>query len=191
MADAFEVLAKDHEEVKAMMARLEAGPSANTGATQAQLEDRKKLTDQLIIEESKHEAVEEQYFWPAVREQGAAGEQVADEAVKQEQDAKQVLAHLDKLHADSPDFEGLLAGFITDARDHIAFEEERAWPILRAGITAEQARELGEKLEKGKEMAPTRPHPHTPPSEGVLKAAGPVAAAADKLRDAVSGRGQD
>ena len=36
----------------------------------------------------------------------------------------------------------------------------------------------------------TRPHPHAPASPGVLKAAGPaVAAAADKARDAVTGRG--
>jgi hypothetical protein len=49
--------------------------------------------------------------------------------------------------------------------------------------------ELGEKIAGGKKSAPTRPHPHTPPSPGALKTAGPVAAAADKARDAVTGRG--
>jgi hypothetical protein len=34
-----------------------------------------------------------------------------------------------------------------------------------------------------------RPHPRTPPSSGALKAAGPVAAAADKARDVVTDRG--
>jgi len=38
---------------------------------------------------------------------------------------------------------------------------------------------------------PARPHPQTPPSPGVLKTAGPVAAAADKARGKVTGRGQD
>jgi hypothetical protein len=33
------------------------------------------------------------------------------------------------------------------------------------------------------------PHPHTPPSPAALKAAGPVAALADKARDALTGRG--
>jgi hypothetical protein len=34
-------------------------------------------------------------------------------------------------------------------------------------------------------------HPHTPPSPGVLKAAGPAVAVADKARDAMTGRGSD
>ena len=191
MGNAFEVLRKDHEEVKEMMAWLEAGPTAATGATSDQLEERKKRTERLIIEESRHEAVEEEYFWPAVRETGPPGEGVAGQAVSQEQEAKQVLAELDKLEPGDERFETLLATFIASAREHIAFEEERAWPVLRASITPEQSRELGEKLAKAKETAPTRPHPHTPPKEGVLKAAGPMATAADKLRDAATGRGKD
>jgi hypothetical protein len=185
MSDVFEVLKKDHEEVKAMLATLEAGPAGSS------VEERKKLTDQVIIEESKHEALEEMYFWPAVRALGDEGGRVADKATTQEQEAKHVLAELDKLSPSEPQFEQLLAGFIADAREHIAFEEALAWPILRAGISPKQAEELGEKISNGKSTAPTRPHPHTPPNEGVLKAAGPAAAAADKLRDAASGRGQD
>jgi len=52
-----------------------------------------------------------------------------------------------------------------------------------------QSAEPGSKIAGGKTTAPTRPHPRTPPSPGVLKTAGPVAAAADKARDAVTGRG--
>lgn len=191
MSDVFEILRQDHEQVKAMLARLERGPNVRTGASGAQLEERKKLAEQVIIEESKHEAVEEEYFWPAVRAQGAEGEKVATEAVKQEQEAKQLLAELDKLEPTDERFETLLIKFIADAREHITFEETQAWPVLRVRISAEEAAELGGKLTKGKDSAPTRPHPHTPPSEGVLKAAGPVVAAADKARDAVAGRGKD
>jgi hypothetical protein len=55
MADVFTVLAQDHEEVKGMLAELEQGPPRAAGANQDQLARRKKLTEQLIIEESKHE----------------------------------------------------------------------------------------------------------------------------------------
>ena len=48
--------------------------------------------------------------------------------------------------------------------------------------------ELGEKLERAKKMAPTRPHPHTPSSATVQKTMGTAAAAVDHLRDAVTGR---
>ena len=99
MADVFTVLAKDHEEVKGMLAELEKGPAKAAGASQDQLARRKKMTEELIIEESKHEALEEMYFWPAVREHRPAGDTLADEATGQEQEAKEVLARLDKLQA--------------------------------------------------------------------------------------------
>jgi hypothetical protein len=59
--------------------------------------------------------------------------------------------------------------------------------VLRAALTAEQANDLGAKLEEGKKTAPTRPHPNTPASPGLLKTAGPAVAAADRARDAASG----
>jgi hypothetical protein len=80
-----------------MLAELDKGPTRATGASQDQLALRKKMTQELIIEESKHEALEEMYFWPAVREHLPAGDTLADEATGQEQEAKQVLADLDKL----------------------------------------------------------------------------------------------
>jgi hemerythrin-like domain-containing protein len=191
MADVFSVLSKDHEEVKAMLAELEKGPTKATGANEDQLALRKKMAEQLIIEESRHEAVEEMFFWPAVREHLASGDELADTATSQEQEAKHVLNDLDKLDADDAEFERLLGTFIQAGREHIAFEETQVWPGLRVALTTEQAEELGTKLAEGKKTAPTRPHPHTPPSPGVLKTAGPAVAAADRARDAVTGRNKD
>ena len=51
-----------------MLAELEKGPTRATGASEDQLALRKKMTEQLITEESKHEALEEMYFWPVVRD---------------------------------------------------------------------------------------------------------------------------
>jgi hypothetical protein len=191
MADVFEILRHDHDEVKAMLARLESGPKASSGATAAQLQERKRLADEVIIEESKHETAEQQYFWPAVRELGPEGSRVADEALGQEKEGERVLFELGKLNPGDEKFEELLAGFISDARAHIAFEEGHAWPLMRASMTADEAAELGGKIERAKKMAPTRPHPNTPASEGARKAAGPLAGAADRLRDAVTGRGKE
>jgi len=189
MTDVFTVLAQDHQEVKAMLAELERGPTKASGATEDQLALRKKMTEQLIIEESRHEALEEMYFWPAVRDRLESGSTLADQATGQEQDAKHVLASLDKLGPDDAEFEKLLAKFVVDAREHIEFEESQVWPLMRAALPAETSAELGDKIAGGKKSAPTRPHPHTPPSPGALKTAGPAVAAADKARDAVTGRG--
>jgi Hemerythrin HHE cation binding domain len=144
------------------------------------------MTEQLIIEESKHEALEEMYFWPVVRDHLPDGDTLADQASGQEQEAKEVL---DKLDADDAEFEELLGAFSGAAREHIQFEETVVWPGLRTALSTERAAELGTQIADGKKTVPTRPHPHIPPSPGALKAAGSIAAVADRARDAVTGRG--
>ena len=67
-----------------------------------------------------------------------------------------MLAELDKLEPTDERFETLLTKFTGDAREHIAFEETQAWPVLRVRISAEEAAELGEKLTAAKDSAPSR-----------------------------------
>ena len=189
MPSAFDVLKNDHEQVKRLLSQFEAAPAAS-GTNDSLLAARKKMAETLVIEESKHEAVEEMYFWPAVRKHLPDGDKLADEAIGQEQEGKRILDKLDKLDADSPEFVMLLGEFTKAARDHIAFEETRVWPALRSAMSESEAADLGDSLEQAKKTAPTRPHPHTPASPGVLKTAGPAAAAADRARDAATGRGQ-
>src|SRR5262245_11088329 len=97
MSDVLDILGTDHREGKQMLAEREAGPTKANGATQAQLQARAKLAEKLIIESSKHEAVEELYFWPEVRNRITNGRQLADHGIGQETEAKEVLALLDKL----------------------------------------------------------------------------------------------
>lgn len=189
MADVFEVLAQDHAEVKEMLAQLERHATTAAGGTNQEVAQRKAMAEQLVIEESKHEAVEEMYFWPAVRERLSPGDELADTAIAQENEGKQVLDKLDKLEASEPEFELLLAEFIRAGRAHIAYEENQVWPALREALTPQEAEELGAQIAGAKKTAPTRPHPHTPAKPGVLKTAGPAAAAADRARDAMTGRG--
>lgn len=191
MADTFvEVLSRDHTKVKTILAYLERDPNAANGIGPAQSAERGQRVDELIIDESKHEAVEEEYFWPAVRKHVANGDDLAKKAIEQETEGKKVLQELLKLDARSAGFEPLVAKFTEAAREHIAFEENEVWPKLQAALSSEQAEELGGKLAEAKSKAPTRPHPHTPPKPGVLKTAGAAAAAMDKARDAMTRRGK-
>jgi Hemerythrin HHE cation binding domain len=188
MPSAFEVLAKDHEEVKRMLSELELGPVADTGANSDQLALRRKMVEQLVIEESKHEAVEEMYFWPAVRRHLTDGDDLASQAQDQEQQGKFILGRLDKLGPQDEEFEDQITHFISAGRAHLEFEETAVWPALLLALTAEEAADLGRELEEAKKTAPTRPHPNTPPSPALLKTAGAAVAVADRLRDAVTGR---
>lgn len=190
MPDVFEVLRADHVTVEQMLAALENSPGYSAGAGSTVLAARREVAQRLVMDSSQHEAAEEQYFWPAVRERLPDGNELADKAIAQEQEAKEALARLDKLDADTEEFDHLVEAFIPAARRHIEFEETRVWPGMRSTLSSAEAQELGDKLSKAKERGPTRPHPHTPASPGVLKTAGPTVAAVDKLRDAVAGRGQ-
>jgi hypothetical protein len=190
MTDVFEILKRDHDEVKGMLHQLAGGPTAATGATGEQIAVRKRLVDDLIREQIRHETAEQEHFWPALRKLGPEGGRVADQAIEQETQGEEALDKLASLAPEDHEFENVLAGFISDARTHIAFEEAHAWPLLSATLTAEQASELGDKITQAKKMAPTRPHPNVPPQPSAIKTAGPLAAAADKLRDALSGRGK-
>ncbi|HEX3752372.1 MAG TPA: hemerythrin domain-containing protein [Streptosporangiaceae bacterium] len=189
MPDVYTVLGQDHAEVKQMLAELENGPTRMGGASTAQLEDRKKLVQQLVIAESKHEAVEEEFFWPVVRDL-SGGAELAVHGTSQEQAAKVELARLDKLDPADDEFELLVGGIVKAGRAHIAFEEEKVWPLLRDKLNSSGAENLGMQLLRAKDTAPTRPHPEVPPRPGVLKATGPAAAAADRLRDKITGRGK-
>ncbi|MBV9793893.1 MAG: hemerythrin domain-containing protein [Actinobacteria bacterium] len=190
MPDVYTVLGQDHAEVKRMLDELENGPTRMGGASAAQLAERKKLVQQLVIAESKHEAVEEEFFWPVIRDLSGNGPQLADHGTEQEQNAKLVLAKLDEADPGDDEFEELVHAIVRDGRAHIDYEEQRVWPRLREVLIPSGAEKLGMKLLQAKDTAPTRPHPHVPPRPGVLKATGPAAAVADHLRDAVTGRGK-
>lgn len=180
MPDIFAILQKDHTEVKDLLAQVDhAAPGS---------QKLKDLVERIVIEESKHEAVEEAYFWPMVRDKVQGGEQLTEKALAQESEAKKVLAQLEGLAATEPKFIELVTTFAKAGREHIAYEEEQIWPKLRSVLTRREQDELGEKVAHAKKSAPTRPHPNTPSSPEVQKVAGPVAAATDKVRDKVRGR---
>lgn len=164
---------------------LDGAPSGS-GAQASGLET---TVNNLIIAESQHEAIEEQYFWPAVRE--ALGDALADKAVEQEQQGKKVLQRLEDGKPGEPDYHEALQEFIKLGREHIAFEQEVVWPQVETAISRDELEKIGEKLEVAKKIAPTRPHPDTPPNPAVLKTMGMGAAVMDHVRDAFTGRGED
>ena len=97
MEDVFDVLVEDHEEIRQALAELEKGPTAATGATEDQLMLRKIMTEELIIEEAKHEEIELTCVWPAVRGHVPGGDQLADRAICAELEIMALLAELDQL----------------------------------------------------------------------------------------------
>lgn len=191
--DALAFLRADHESVLGMLEALDEVPRAGEGVG---LGARNDMVTTLVIAESQHEAVEEQFFWPAVRRTVKGGDELADHGIAQEDAAKRILQMLEDGEAGDAVFEEALALFVEAAREHIEFEQEQVWPRLREAmtaadleaLTAADLEALGEKMARAKPMAPTRPQPGTPSDPAVLNTVGMAAAAVDKVRDKVSGR---
>jgi len=161
MEDVFDVLAQDHEEIRQALAELEKGPTAATGATEDQLVLRKIMTEELIIEQSKHEEIELTWLWPPVREHVPGGDRLADRAVCAELEIVSLLAELDQLDVSRPGFERVLTAFTRAAREHFDFEERHVWPRLRSAIvsgalTAKAADELGRRVLLARQAVPER-----------------------------------
>jgi hypothetical protein len=170
-----------------MLEVLDDAPSGS-GATSSGLDT---MVTNLVIAESQHEAIEEQFFWPAVREVLEDGDALADAAIAQEQEGKKLLQRLEDGIPGDPDYQEALKAFVKAGRDHIAYEQEVVWPAFEAAVSREDLVKMGEKLEAAKKIAPTRPHPDTPPSPAVLKTMGMATAMVDHVRDAATGRAAD
>lgn len=184
-AGAFDVLARDHAEIFALLDALTGGASAPVRDRRA----RKALAEQLVMAESRHEVLEERFFWPLVRARVPGGAELADAALWQEADAKDALHEFNHMQAGTEVFTSATHDVMSKIREHISFEENQVWPKLRLALSDEEVRALGEQMEAARPRAPTRPHPRTPPDPKVLRIAAPIVGPLDRARDLAVGRG--
>jgi hemerythrin-like domain-containing protein len=143
--DALVVLTRDHNQIKALQEQLKAVPDRANGGSAAHLSQRKSLVDMIAVRLSQHEAVEEQYFWPAVRQALPDGDCWADEALEQEQQSTDTLTALGKIEPDTGEFDELVEQLVPLLRKHVAYEE-KLFLMLKSAMSDEARRELGGKL---------------------------------------------
>lgn len=177
--DALALLKKDHQTVEKLFARFEKKPS-------------KEIADRFVRELSVHAAIEEQLFYPAVRQAARAqeleeAEEEVLEALEEHHVAKWVLSEIEALDEDDERFEAKCKVLIESVRHHVKEEEGPLFRFARRLFKRDQLSELGKLLQKAKKIAPTHPHPRAPdePPGNVL--AGGLAAILDRGRDAVKG----
>jgi hypothetical protein len=186
--DAITVLGRQHNQVKVLLKQLQALPSHTAGGSPEQMSARKSIVDMITVRLSKHETIEEEHFWPEVRRALPDGDELADGALKQEQEGKDTLTELGQLDADSREFDELAERLVLQLRKHVAYEEE-VFLRMRGAVSPDNLDAMGSKLLMSGERAPTRPHPHAPKDPGgLVEAAAAGAAALDKTRDELGDR---
>lgn len=173
-----ELLENDHREVNELFRRVKLSEKDES------IED---LTNQIVHDLSVHAAVEEQFVYPLIRAKIEGGDAMADGAIDEHQQAKRLLADLEKLDAGSTEHSAAMEALITVIRHHVGEEEGEVFPKLRNEVDDSTLDKLGTLVEQAKKVVPTHPHPLVPGTATAQLVAGPWAAMADKVRDVLGG----
>lgn len=147
--DVISVLGWEHNQVKYLQKQLETIPGGKDGGTTEQQRQRASIVDMIRIRLSKHEATEEQHFWPAVRKALPDGDQLADTALEQEQEGKDLLHALEGMAGTEEKFDELVEQLVKALRKHVAFEDLVFLKVDDA-MSDRQRAALGRKIRKGR-----------------------------------------
>ncbi len=182
--DVIEILEQDHRAVEEMFAELESLRGAATDEAKAR---RKTVTEQVTMELVRHSVAEEVLVYPLVEARVSAEE--AEHAREEHAEAEETLQRLEKLDADDPAFDDVLATLMAEIRHHIDDEEGETFVHMRQVIDAAELRSMGRAVEGFKKVAPTRPHPNVPNTPLPRLVTGPAASLLDRMRDLATNRG--
>jgi hypothetical protein len=135
--DAIAMLKRDHDNVKALFDQFE---KAERKA------EKQKIVKQAIEQLRIHAILEEEIFYPAVREHLKNG--IMNEADEEHHVAKVLVAELDTIDGDDDHFDAKFTVLSESVRHHIKEEEDEMLP--KARDLKIDFRTLGEKMERRK-----------------------------------------
>jgi hemerythrin superfamily protein len=174
--DAIALLKGDHREVEQLFKRFEkAGDSA--------YKEKGRLVASMIEALSRHAAIEEMVFYPAVRREVPRQESSVLEALEEHHVVKWLLSELEGMAPSAERFEAKVTVLMESVRHHVKEEENDLFPKVRAKFGRRELLEIGDALRAAKRRAPTHPHPRaadTPPGNVLM---GSAVAVMDKALD--------
>lgn len=177
--DAITLLKNDHKTVNGLFRRFEQARDKRT---------KRSVVDKIIEELSVHAAIEEQVFYPAIREAVPDTTDTVLESLEEHHIVKWTLSELQKMDPDDERFDAKVTVLIESVKHHVEEEETELFPEVRAALGRKVLGEIGEAMEKAKTTAPTRPHPKAPDEPPGVVVAGALAGVVDRARDAARKR---
>jgi hemerythrin superfamily protein len=171
--DVVDLLLKQHEEIRSLLDTVEKSSG----------ERRKEKFDELRRLLAVHETAEEEVVHPYARRKFGGGDAV-NEILDEEKQGKEVLKQLERVETGSSDFLPLFRKLRSSIEAHARHEEETEFPQLRIKGSEDELTGMATLVKAAEAVAPTHPHPGV---ESQVKnlAVGPVAAVADRARDAI------
>jgi hemerythrin superfamily protein len=153
--DALDLLKADHDKVKEMFAKYEAlGDRAMVG--------RKELAAQICRELTVHAHIEEQVFYPRVREAGRKIKDEVLEGLEEHHLIKHAVAELEPLTPDNERYDAKVEVLQELVEHHVDEEEADMFPRVRKAIDGKELEELGAAMEAARASAPTHSDPDAP-----------------------------
>ncbi len=178
-SDVVDILTADHHDMLELLRRAAQAPVA---------EERRDLIDTVIAEVMRHSVAEEMIVYPAVEKHVPNGKDEVEHDKAEHDELVDLMKRMEDGDTADSGFLDLLHEFEEKLDHHAHDEEDEQFPKLRAHVPHEDLVEMGEKVEKAKQVAPTRPHPSAPHSELFHKTVGPGVGMVDRLRDKLTGR---
>jgi len=127
--DACELLDTDHLAVKHLFveyARLAYAPNEKMDA------DRAAIAVRICTELTVHAQIEEEIFYPALRDAGGGVDDVVDEAEEEHQQAKLLIAQIREMAAADSTMDQLVADLARTVEDHVKEERDELFPKARS-----------------------------------------------------------
>lgn len=173
MPDAITLLREDHRAVEKLFKSFEkAGPNA--------VKTKARLVQEMIRELTIHASIEEQIFYPTVRQDAADLNASVLEALEEHHVVKWLLSELDGLDPSTERFNAKVSVLMESARHHVREEEGSLFPAVRDELSRKALMDMGEALAAAKKGAPTKPRPRMPDEPPLNRFADAGAGAVDR-----------
>jgi hemerythrin superfamily protein len=172
--DVVDLLTEQHTHIRELFTEL--GLADNPTARQDKFEELRRFL-------AVHETAEELVTHPVARL--ADGNDVVDARLEEEDEAKRLLAELDRTDTEDPKWRDKVEQLQTAVLAHAEAEEREEFPLLRAESDPETRERMARALKAVEAIAPTHPHPSAGSSATVNLLVGPLASLIDRTRDAV------
>ena len=178
--DALDLLVRQHRQVEELFQQF--------GELSSRPSQRKTdLVRDIITHLVRHAEIEEQMFYPAVKEDVPGVADDVDEDLEEHHAVELLLWELDHLGPEAERYDAKVEVLIEQVRHHVTEEEQELFPQVREAMDESRRRRLGAAMQKAWDHAPERPHPLSPdtPPANVLVSA--PAALLDRLVNFVRG----
>ena len=142
--NAFELLKQDHKKVAGIFEKLEP-------TTERALKTREELFTQLKQELDVHTTIEEQIFYPAIKDADETHD-ITLEAFEEHAVVKTLLSELEADPKDTEEWAAKLKVLKENVEHHVEEEETEMFPKARKVLSEEQIEQLGTRMEAAKQQ---------------------------------------